>query len=248
MNRNEATLVQEPAPDRSAAAAVPWTAPDLNSHALTVEQVLQAQDAQALMGIPAIEARETLTHSGMNALPEAPPRPAWKTYARQFRSPLIYILFAAAVLAVALGHRGDAAVILAVVLANALIGTFQEGRAERSMAALRRRSALRVRVRRDGQERVIEARDPVPGDLTVLAVGDAVAADARLIEAAQLQVAGAALNGESVPVTKGVHPGPAATGLAGTTWSIPGPTSRLALRWPWWWPPACTPKSAASPA
>jgi Ca2+-transporting ATPase len=127
---------------------------------------------------------------------------------------LIYILFVAAVLAVALGHHGDAVVIMAVVLVNALIGSFQEGRAERSMAALRRLSALRVRVHRDGGELVVEARDLVPGDTVLLAAGDAVAADARLIEEAQLQVAEAALTGESVPVSKSVLPMPAATGLA----------------------------------
>ena len=183
-------------------------------HALTAARVLEALHADAATGLPAAQARQRLGQHGPNALPEAPPRPAWKTFARQFRSPLIYILLAAAVLAVALGHRGDAAVILAVVIVNALIGALQEGRAERSMAALRRLSALRVRVRRDGQERLIEAGDLVPGDLLVLAAGDAVAADARLVEVAQLQVAEAALTGESVPVSKGVHPVPEATGLA----------------------------------
>ena len=214
MDPRQPPPIQGNPPNRDAAVATPSPALDLNWHALTVEQVLQAQGAQALTGLPAIEARQRLTRSGPNALPEAPPRPAWKTFARQFRSPLIYILLAAALLAVALGHRGDAAVILAVVIVNALIGALQEGRAERSMAALRRLSALRVRVRRDGQERVIEAGDLVPGDLLVLAAGDAVAADARLVEAAQLQVAEAALTGESVPVSKGVHPVPEATGLA----------------------------------
>jgi magnesium-transporting ATPase (P-type) len=151
---------------------------------------------------------------GPNALPEAPPKPLWRTFARQFKSPLIYILFVAAVLAVALGHHGDAGVILAVVLVNALIGSFQEGRAERSMAALRRLSALRVRVLRDGGEQVLPARELVPGDIVLLAAGDAVAADARLVEEAQLQVAEAALTGESVPVSKSVAPVPEATGLA----------------------------------
>jgi len=183
-------------------------------HALTPTEALHAQQVEPTRGLDAAQVHQRLAHHGPNALPEAPPRPAWKTFARQFKSPLIYILFAAAVLAVALGHQGDAAVILAVVLVNALIGTFQEGRAERSMAALRRLSALRVRVRRGGREQVIEARDLVPGDLLVLAAGDAIGADARLIDTAQLQVAEAALTGESVPVSKGVHPVPEATGLA----------------------------------
>ena len=113
-----------------------------------------------------------------------------------------------------LGHLGDAAVILAVVGVNAAIGSFQEGRAERSMAALRQLSALRVRVRRDGADVVLEAAELVPGDLLLLAAGDAVAADARLLEAVQLQVAEAALTGESVPVATTVAEVPEATGLA----------------------------------
>ncbi|GAB4037852.1 MAG: cation-translocating P-type ATPase [Rubrivivax sp.] len=183
-------------------------------HALEPSEALRRCGTDPAAGLPADLAARRLAERGPNALPEPPPRPLWRTFARQFKSPLIYILFVAAVLAVALGHHGDAGVILAVVAVNALIGTFQEGRAERSMAALRRLSGLQVRVLRDGQEQVVEARTLVPGDLMLLAAGDAVAADARLVEAAQLQVAEAALTGESVPVVKSVAAVPEATGLA----------------------------------
>ncbi len=183
-------------------------------HALPAAQLLRHFELDPQRGLPAAEVQRAQARHGPNALPEAPPKPIWRTFARQFKSPLIYILFVAAVLAVALGHRGDAGVILAVVLVNALIGSFQEGRAERSMAALRRLAALRVRVLRDGGELVVEARELVPGDTVLLAAGDAVAADARLIEEAQLQVAEAALTGESVPVSKSVAAVPEATGLA----------------------------------
>ena len=183
-------------------------------HALPVEQLLRHFELDPLRGLDSDAVRDAQARYGPNALPEAPPKPLWRTFARQFKSPLIYILFAAAVLAVALGHHGDAMVILAVVLVNALIGSFQEGRAERSMAALRRLAALHVRVQRAGAELVVEARELVPGDTMMLAAGDAVAADARLLEEAQLQVAEAALTGESVPVSKSVLPVPEATGLA----------------------------------
>jgi magnesium-transporting ATPase (P-type) len=146
--------------------------------------------------------------------PEPPPRPWWRIVARQFASPLIYILFAAAALAVVLGHLGDAGVILAVVVVNALVGSVQEGRAERSMGALRRLAGLRARVLREGREADVEARDLVPGDVLVLSAGDAVGADARLLAVAQLQLAEAALTGESVPVTKATPALPEATGLA----------------------------------
>src|SRR6185369_12866559 len=115
---------------------------------------------------------------------------------------LVYLLLAAAVLAFVLGHRSDAWVILAIVTANALLGAFQEGRAERSMAALRRLTASHARVLRAGRERVVEAKEIVPGDFVLLAAGDAACADARLVEAASLEVVAAALTGESVPVRK----------------------------------------------
>ena len=191
----------------SAGANVYW-------HALEASAALAQLGADAAQGLTrdAVAARRA-TH-GENVLREPPPRPPWLTFARQFKSPLIYILFVAAVLAVAMGHHGDAAVILAVVLVNAFIGTLQEGRAERSMAALRRLSALRVRVVRDGAELVVEARELVPGDILLLAAGDEIAADARLVEQSHLQVAEAALTGESVPVVKLATAVDTATGLA----------------------------------
>jgi magnesium-transporting ATPase (P-type) len=193
--------------------APPHDAPDPAWHALPADDALRALQADPARGLATDEAARRSAAHGANALPEPPPRPAWLALLRQFKSPLIYLLFIAALLAVALGHHGDAAVILAVVGVNALIGAFQEGRAERSMAALRRLSALRVRVLRDGMESSLEARALVPGDIVLLAAGDAVAADARLIEAAQLHAAEAALTGESVPVAKRVPALPEATAL-----------------------------------
>ena len=194
-------------PDRPPPDSPAW-------HALAPDQAVRHLESHAERGLPAGTAAQRLAEHGPNALPEAPPRPLWRTFARQFASPLIAILFVAAALAVALGHQGDAGVILAVVLVNALIGTLQEGRAERSMAALRRLSALQVRVLRDGAEQVVAARELVPGDLMLLAAGDAVAADARVLDHALLQAAEAALTGESVPVAKSAAAVPAEAGLA----------------------------------
>jgi magnesium-transporting ATPase (P-type) len=183
-------------------------------HALAVDEALRLLQVDPQRGLAEGEALERAAQCGANALPEPPPRSLWRIFARQFLSPLIYILFVAAMLAVALGHHGDAGVILGVVFVNALIGMFQEGRAERSMAALRRLAALQVRVLREGQEQMLQARELVPGDVLLLAAGDAVAADARLIEQAQLQAAEAALTGESVPVAKSVARVLAEAGLA----------------------------------
>jgi magnesium-transporting ATPase (P-type) len=181
---------------------------------MPVEGLLRHFGIDLQRGLDAGTVQRAQAQHGPNALPEVPVKPLWRTFAQQFKSPLIFILFVAAGLAVALGHHGDAMVILAVVLVNALIGSFQEGRAERSMAALRRLAAVRVRVLRAGSEQVLEARALVPGDIVLLAAGDAVAADARLIETVQLHVAEAALTGESVPVSKSVAALPEATGLA----------------------------------
>lgn len=154
---------------------------------------------------------------GANSLPEVKHRPFWRLFLSQFASPLIYILFVAAAISASIGHVADAGVILFVVMANAMIGTFQEGRAEHSMSALRRLSALSSRVIRGGQERVIEASDLVPGDILLLAAGDAVGADARLLEVAALEVSEAALTGESLPVAKQCAPLPGEAGLADRT-------------------------------
>ncbi|MBI5719340.1 MAG: HAD-IC family P-type ATPase [Burkholderiales bacterium] len=183
-------------------------------HALAPDEAAVRLGVDPALGLDAAAVAQRRAEHGPNALPEPPPRPLWRLFAGQFKSPLIAILFVAAVLAVVLGHLGDAAVILAVVIVNAVVGSFQEGRAERSMAALRRLSELQVRVLRGGAEQAVPARELVPGDMMLLAAGDAVGADARLLEAAQLQAAEAALTGESVPVAKAVPALPEATGLA----------------------------------
>ncbi len=183
-------------------------------HAIEAGVAIESLGSQATAGLSSQAVAQRRAEVGPNALPEAARRSAWLFLLQQFKSPLIYILFVAAGLASALGYWGDAAVILGVVVANALIGAFQEGRAERSMAALRRLSLLQARVLRDGREQAIAAHDLVPGDILLLAAGDAVGADARLIGAAALAAAEAALTGESVPVNKHVKVLPVATGLA----------------------------------
>jgi Ca2+-transporting ATPase len=183
-------------------------------HALEAEEVILSLGGDAARGLSEAEAGRRKGIHGPNALPEPARRPPYRVFLRQFKSPLIYILFVAAALSAGMGRWGDSVVILAVVLVNSLVGAFQEGRAERSMAALRHLSTLQARVLRDGRERALAARELVPGDLLLLGAGDAVGADARLIEESRLQVAEAALTGESVPVAKSTRTLPEATGLA----------------------------------
>jgi Ca2+-transporting ATPase len=184
------------------------------SHALASPEVLKALGSDALAGLSPEEAARRLGEHGPNTLPETEHRSLWRVLASQFASPLIYILFVAAAIAFAMGKRGDSIVILVVVIINAVIGAFQEGRAERSMEALRRLSSLKVRVLRGGRDEIIEARDLVPGDVVLFAAGDAIGADARLLESAALETAEAALTGESLPVAKDPEPLAADTPLA----------------------------------
>ncbi|MBI5363894.1 MAG: HAD-IC family P-type ATPase, partial [Planctomycetes bacterium] len=159
-----------------------------------------------------VEARRS--RSGWNRLPEARRTTLLAVFARQFKSPLIYLLFVAAAIALALDELVDVGVILGVLLVNAVIGTIQEGRAEHAMEGLRRLARPRVRVRRGGRERELDAEELVPGDLLVLAAGDAIGADARVVESAGLEASESVLTGESEPVHKRVEALDADTELA----------------------------------
>ena len=183
-------------------------------HSLSAAETAAALEVDLRSGLDPEEVARRRQAFGSNELPKERQRSSLRLFLRQFQSPLIYILMVASVLAFALGHRGDAGVILLVVIINAVIGWAQERRAARSMAALRRLSALQVRVVRGGRERLIDAGMLVPGDLLMLSAGDAVGADARLIEARALQAAEASLTGESLPVDKQIEALPRETLLA----------------------------------
>ena len=183
-------------------------------HALRTDEAVTALESDALAGLSTAESRRRLARYGPNALPEPRRRSIAALFLGQFKSPLIYLLFVAAGVAFALGHRSDAGVIFVVVLLNAIIGAVQEGRAERSLEALRKLATHKARVVRDGAELVIEARELVPGDVMLLEAGDAITADGRVLESAASQVAEAALTGESVPVGKATGALPPETSLA----------------------------------
>lgn len=183
-------------------------------HSLHISEVLETLESNAVQGLSNNEAKERLDRLGTNTLPEPKRRPLASILLHQFLSPLIYLLLVAAGIAFFIGEARDAVVILVVVLLNAGIGAFQEGRAEQSLAALRKLSKLKAHVLRGGQELRIDASDVVPGDTLVLNSGDAVAADARIIEASSIAVAEAALTGESLPVVKSIDLLPEKTVLA----------------------------------
>lgn len=177
-------------------------------HAMASPDVLAALRSRA-NGLEPAEVATRLQAAGPNELPTPPKRAGWRVLLGQFRSPLIYLLLIAALIAAFLGERRDAAVIVAVVLINAVIGFIHEGRAERSMDALARLGGLRARVMRGGRHQEIPAVGVVPGDILVLSAGDAVAADARIIQANALEASEASLTGEPAAVAKSTAPEPA---------------------------------------
>ncbi len=171
-------------------------------HTLDAEAVAALLEVRPETGLSARQALERLARAGPNRLPQGPARSPWRVLLAQFKSILILILLGAVVLAALVGSTKDALVILAVVVINALVGFYQEYRAERSLAALKSMLPSKARVRRDGVSHDIAADDVVPGDVLLLEAGDRVAADGRLWLAAGLEIDESALTGESQPAGK----------------------------------------------
>ena len=165
-------------------------------------------------GLSTEEAGRRLAEVGANEIQRAQRTSRWRLLGRQLASPLIWLLLGAAVVSGFLGEVADAVAIATIVVLNALVGFFQEGRAENALLALRSLTAPRATVIRDGHRVEIAAATVVPGDLLVLEAGDIVAADARLTEAHLLSTNEAALTGESAPVEKRTTPVPADAPLA----------------------------------
>ncbi|MFD8236663.1 cation-translocating P-type ATPase [Streptomyces sp. NPDC059696] len=185
---------------RATLPAHPAAASD--AYRLDPARVASRLDVDARVGLSASEAADRAAVLGPNRLAEPARRPEWLKFLDQFRNWLIGILLIAAVVAAALGDYRDAIVITVVLQINAVLGYVQERRAERSLEALRRMLVPTARVRRDGAERKVDAEGLVPGDVVLLEAGDRVPADGRLIVAESVEVAEAALTGESRPVSK----------------------------------------------
>ncbi len=177
--------------------------------------VVRRMRSDASRGLSSDDAGERRRTFGWNELEAAESVPAWRLLLAQFENVLILILLVAIVLSLLLGETLEAAAIAAITVFSVVLGFVQEYRAERAIEALRRLSAPLATVVRDGEAAQIPSREVVPGDILLLAAGDVVSADARLIEAVHLQVNEAPLTGESVPVDKGVEPLADATAVLG---------------------------------
>ncbi|MAG28855.1 ATPase [bacterium] len=153
-------------------------------------------------GLSQKQVHDRLQKHGHNVLPEEPLTSSLVLFLRQFQSSLTYILLIAAVISAAIGEHIDAYVILAAVVINVVVGFFQEYKAQKALASLKKIITQKVWVIREEQEREIESKELVPGDIVVLNEGDKVTADGRLFLAEHLKVNEAALTGESEPVEK----------------------------------------------
>lgn len=171
-------------------------------YALPVEEVARRLDTDPQAGLSSALAQARLAQYGPNEIREGARRGPLVMFLSQFTDFMIVVLIAAAIVSGLLGDLTDTLVILAIIVLNAVIGFVQEYRAERAIAALKQMAAPSAHVLRDGRSRVIPASELVPGDVVLLEAGNAVPADLRLAEAAQLKIEEAALTGESQPVEK----------------------------------------------
>jgi len=173
------------------------------------ESVIKELQTDIKAGLTKTEADKRLAKYGPNSLGEEKKVPLWKRFLGQFADAMVLILIGAAVLSAIMaikegGFSGwiDVIVILAIVIINAILGVYQEGKADEAIAALKKMSSPQAKVIRDNMQQMIDSDKLVPGDIVVLDAGDLVAADIRLTEASSMKVEEASLTGESVPVDK----------------------------------------------
>ncbi|MDB5216163.1 MAG: Lead, cadmium, zinc and mercury transporting ATPase [Myxococcaceae bacterium] len=183
-------------------------------HTGLCEVLYERFEADPVKGLTEVDAKARLATYGTNELPSSPPPSAWKRIIAQFANPIVLTLLAAAVVATVngasnskagvtwLARFGDAVAIALIVVLNAVLGFYQERRAEAALDALKKMQTPNARVRRDDQVKVIAAIHVVPGDILEVEAGDAVPADARLLQTINLATLEAALTGESLPITK----------------------------------------------
>ena len=183
-------------------------------HVLTADQAAQAVTSAPQTGLAEAEAAQRLQRFGPNVLPEAAKRTLPAMFLDQFKDILVLVLVGACVVSFLLAEFTDAVVILAILVLNAVLGVFQEYKADKALEALKKMSMPLCQVFRGGRQLELPSSELVPGDVVILSDGDAVPADLRLTEAYNLQVDEASLTGESLAVEKSTDPLPAGTTLA----------------------------------
>lgn len=168
----------------------------------TIPQVLDRLGVNPQEGLSVEEASARLSQYGTNTFAEKKPKTLLQKFFSQLNDPLIYILMVAVLISLFLKEYADAAIIMAVILLNAIIGVVQESKAEKSLEALKKLSSPVALVRRGGSPMEVPAAELVPGDIVLLEAGRIVPADLRLLTSVNLKIEESALTGESVPVQK----------------------------------------------
>jgi Ca2+-transporting ATPase len=176
-----------------------------NWYARSPEEVAVDLGVDPAAGLPAARVAELLAANGPNALPEEKPKPGWRRFLDQYRTYMQIILIAAAVVSLVIKEWSTGVLLIALTVLNAVIGMRQEGKAESAMNALKSMMKATARVRRDGAEAQVPADQVVAGDIVLIAAGDEVPADGRIIAASALQIDESALTGESTPADKGAE-------------------------------------------
>jgi magnesium-transporting ATPase (P-type) len=171
-------------------------------HAVAADQVIRRLDTNVQSGLSPADVRQRLEKYGHNRLPEGRKQGPFKRFLLQFNNILVYVLLGAGFVKLMVGLLLDASIILAVVVLNALLGFFQEGKAEKALDSIRNMLSAEARTVRGGETRLVPSEDLVPGDIVLLESGDKIPADLRLIDVKNLRTEEAALTGESVPIDK----------------------------------------------
>ena len=199
---------------------LPATSPNTQApvvwHSLASSQVLVSLDSDRQVGLTTAQAQANLERFGLNEIEDAGGRSAWQILLDQFTNIMLILLIIVAIVSGFLDFSDmqagtlkpgevpfkDTIAILAIVILNGLLGYFQESKAEKDLASLKKMASSRVRVIRDGQTAEVDAKTLVPGDIMLVEAGVQIPADARILEEANLQVREAALTGEAHAVHK----------------------------------------------
>src|SRR3984885_11318837 len=199
MIRSRSTVMNSQVTTGSQSDLTPW-------HAVAADQVIRRLDTNVQSGLSPADVRQRLEKYGHNRLPEGRKQGPFKRFLLQFNNILVYVLLGAGFVKLMVGLLLDASIILAVVVLNALLGFFQEGKAEKALDSIRNMLSAEARTVRGGETRLVPSEDLVPGDIVLLESGDKIPADLRLIDVKTLRTEEAALTGESVPIDKTTEP------------------------------------------
>lgn len=175
-------------------------------HAMAADDALRQLGSDRQSGLDAGEVSSRLETFGHNRLPEGRKQGPFMRLLMQFNNILVYVLLGAGFVKLMVGLWLDAAIILAVVVINGLLGFLQEGKAEKALDSIRNMLSAEARTVRDGETRMVPAEELVPGDIVLLESGDRIPADLRLVDVKSLRTEEAALTGESVPIDKTTDP------------------------------------------